>query len=120
LDDKDITPFNMDGHRDTAYELPLPDDAATENHHGILAFTLHATDPDDLHIEIRVDALDHTSAPIWNYTINSNVLHTVHQEIPLGHLRAGVTNFARVHLASGGGYVRVDNMVLWFKRFDKN
>ncbi len=116
LDDRDVAPLNMEGHRDTSYELKLPSDAdASQGHRAILAFTLHATDPDDLHLQVSVGWRGHMHT-VWDYTINSNVLHTVHQLIPAEILKAGTDNFANVHLASGDGHVRVENVVLWYHR----
>lgn len=127
VDDADVPAFNPDGHSTTSYDLPLPPDASTESHRSILAFTLHATDPDDLHIVMHIGwgERQHSGnfkehfTPIWNYTINSNVLHTVHQVVPTGALKAGVTNNLKIAVKDGGGSVKIENIVLWFKRLDE-
>ena len=117
--DFSTTPLNPDGRRDSnANFRKLPSDLH-EGAHGVLAFTLHATDPDDLRIQITVSSGSQEQM-IWDMTINSNVLHTLHRLIPVGILKAGAQTDATFHLKSGdGGFAVIDNVVLWYQRFAK-
>jgi hypothetical protein len=116
-DSEESRTLNPEGRRDTSFELPLPADADVSQH-TVLAFTLHATDPDDLRVVVNVGSEGHMTN-VWDFRINSNVLHTVHQIVPTDKLKAGVDNFCDVHVHEGGGQVTFGNVVLWFQRFDE-